>query len=599
MNELEIQAAADRWIAAFAEALSNGSADALRPLLADPSYLRDNGALTWDYRQFHGRDAVISALLGLSAEIQPHNFRRSKNWPAPHVMGDGDDAYVEAFYDFDTRHGVAVLLLNGQLVDNRFVVRAIFTRLEALRGTQGVVQHPRGRGYTPRVPGETWLQNCMAQSQFEGSDPDVVVVGAGQAGLVTAAYLRRLGVNTLNIDRFERVGDSWGHRYNSLALHNPIEMNGFPFLPFPPHYPEYLSKDHMSEWLEIYAKYMDLNVWSSTEFRGASYDNASNRWTATIGFKDGSERTIHPHHIVMATGGIGGKPAIPALPGLDSFKGPVLHSSQFKESAHYGVKRAIIVGVATSAHDIARNLTEGGVKVTMLQRSPVVVTNVDTANLAYAGYIDPEQTTELVDIRYGIGLINPLREKASQAFHKMAKEIDRDLLDRLEAVGLELGDGVNGQGFLDLFLRTGGGYYLNTGTSEMIADGKIAIERYDGIAEFVENGAKRRDGPIIEADMIILATGYQSRKSEIEDLFGDKVADRVGEIARLDDEGEWANIWSQTGQRGLWFNGGGINQMRPGSERLALLIKADLDGLIPEGFRRPGRNTGQTASFAS
>lgn len=599
MSELEIQAATDRWITAFAEALTKGSTDALRTLLADPAYLRDNGALTWDYRQFHGREAVVSALLALSTEIQPHNFRCSESWLAPHVIGEGDDAYVEAFYDFDTRHGAAVLLLNGQIVDNSLVVRAIFTRIEALNGTRGVVPHPRGRGYTPRVPGETWLQNRTAQSQFEDSEPDVVIVGAGQAGLVTAAYLRRLGVNTLNIDRFERVGDSWGHRYDSLALHNPIEMNGFPFLPFPPHYPEYLSKDHMSEWLEIYARYMDLNVWCSTEFRGATYDSGNNRWTATVGLKDGTERTVHPRHIVMATGGIGGKPAIPALPGLDRFKGPVLHSSQFKESAHYGVKRAIIVGVATSAHDIARNLTEGGVKVTMLQRSPVVVTNVNTANLAYAGYIDPEQTTELVDIRYGIGLINPLREKASQAFHKMAKEIDRDLLDRLEAAGLELGDGVNGQGFLDLFLRTGGGYYLNTGTSEMIAEGKIAIERYDGITEFAENGAKRRDGSVIEADMVILATGYQSRKSEIGELFGDDVADRVGEIARLDEEGEWANIWSQTGQRGLWFNGGGINQMRPGSERLALLIKADLDGLIPDSFRRPARNTGRAASFAS
>lgn len=590
MNDDQVKAAVSAWGSAFENAMAAGDRAQLEVLFGDPSYFRDNGALTWDYRQFHGRESVVTTLLGLANELNPHNFHLSAKWPEPRVMGEGDAAIIEGFLDFETRHGKCVLVINALASSSEensaIVARAIFTRLEWLNTIAAPDPHPRGRGYTPSVPGQTWKEHRAAAQSYEVSDPDVIVVGAGQAGLVTAAYLRRFGVDVLNIDRYDRVGDSWGRRYDSLALHNPIEMNGFPFLPFPPHYPEYLSKDLMCEWLDIYARYMDLNVWTATEFSHATYDEANNRWTAIVRRRDGTERALHPRHIVMATGGIGGKPAIPDLPGLGSFAGKVMHSSQFTEGADYGVKRAIIVGVATSAHDIARNLVENGVEVTMLQRSPVVVTNVETANLAYAGYIDPSQTTELVDIRYGIGLINPLREKASQAYHKMAKEMDRDLLDRLEAAGLQLGDGVNGQGFLDLFLRTGGGYYLNTGTSEFIADGRIKIQPYSQVAEFVPTGVKLDDGSIIEADIIVLATGYQSRKAEVVDAFGEDVAERVGEIARLDSEGEWANVWSQTRQRGLWFNGGGINQMRPGSERLALLIKADLDGLIPDECRR-------------
>jgi cation diffusion facilitator CzcD-associated flavoprotein CzcO len=600
MSEVQIETAAVAWASAFEDAIRSRSARALADLFGDVAYFRDNGALTWDYRQFHGRDIVVSTLLALADEIEPHNFRISEKWPAPQILGTGDGAVIEAFFDFETKYGHAILLANAPVPEDwssGLQVRAIFTRLEDLKTIKRPAPHPRGRGYTPNVVGETWKQNRVAAQSYIDTDPDVIVVGAGQSGLVTAAFLRRFGVDVLNIDRYDRVGDSWGRRYDSLALHNPVEMNGFPFLPFPPHYPEYLSKDLMSEWLDIYARYMDLNVWTATEFSHGTYDEKENRWNAVVRGSDGTERTLRPRHIVMATGGIGGRPAVPDLPGLGSFAGKVMHSSQYTEGSDYGIKRAIIVGVATSAHDIARNLVENGIEVTMLQRSPIVITNVDTANLAYAGYIDPAQTTDLVDIRYGIGLINPLREQASKAYHLMAKEMDKDLLVRLEAAGLELGDGVDGQGFLDLFLRTGGGYYLNTGTSELIADGTIKVQSYGRVTEFVPTGAKLDDGSIIEADIVVLATGYQSRKTEVVDAFGDEVAERVGEIARLDSEGEWANIWSQSGQRGLWFNGGGINQMRPGSERLALLIKADLDGLIPESLRRKPRNASETPAF--
>jgi hypothetical protein len=91
--------------------------------------------------------------------------------------------------------------------------------------------------------------------------------------------------------------------------------------------------------------------------------------------------------------------------------------------------------------------------------------------------------------------------------------------------------------------------------------------------------------------MVVLATGYQNRKAEVADQFGTEVAERVGEIARWDEEGEWSAMWGQTGQRGLWINGGAILEVRPNSRLLALLIKADIDGQIPDSFRRPPKNS--------
>ncbi|MGN7860907.1 NAD(P)-binding domain-containing protein [Microbacterium sp. 22303] len=593
MSTTDISTGVRAWCDEFERALSSRDADGLRSLFAERSYLRDNGALTWDFRQFHGRDAVVSTLLDVVDEIRPTGFRVSDSWPQPHLLGDGEGATIEAFFDFDTVAGTAVALINGTPDDSSpygLEVHAMYTRLETLNSVSEPERHPRGSGFTPAHAGQTYAEHVRRRREWVDGDPDVLIVGAGQAGLVAAAHLAQLGVSALIVDKNERVGDNWRKRYDSLSLHNPVEMNGFPFLDFPPHYPEYLPKDVIGGWLETYARYLDLNVWTSTDFVGAERDESSGSWTVTLRTADGSERVLHPRHIVLATGGIGGKPSIPALPGLTAFSGPVLHSASYTKASDYAARKAIIVGTATSAHDIALDLYENGTEVTMVQRNPVVVNHVATANLAYAGYIDPTIPTELVDIRYGIGLINPLRESASQQYHAFAKDLDADLLKGLEAAGLRLGDGVNGQGWLDLFLRTGGGYYLNKGASEVIVAGGIKVLPYDRIVEFVGDGAKLDDGSVLEADIVILATGYLNRKVEVADQFGEEIADRVGEIARLDSEGEWSTMWGQSGQPGLWINGGGINQIRPGSKLLALLIKADLDGSIPAGFRRPPKN---------
>ena len=98
--------------------------------------------------------------------------------------------------------------------------------------------------------------------------------------------------------------------------------------------------------------------------------------------------------------------------------------------------------------------------------------------------------------------------------------------------------------------------------------------------------------------MVIPATGYQNRQVEVADQFGAEAAERVGEIARWDEEGESSVMWVQTGQRGLWINGGVILQIRPASRLLAPLIKADIDGRIPESLRRVAIGSREQPSLA-
>jgi len=599
-TNIELRDGVERWAADFEQALSSQDSEKLHGLFDEVSYLRDNGALTWDFRQFHGRDNVVAILLGVVDDIRPSKFRLSSTWPAPNAQGDESSPVFEAFLDFDTTAGYAVAVINAVPAPDSpygFAVRSLFTRLEGLWGIEEPERFPRDRGFEPQHPGQTWRQYHDHHRSYSDREPEVLVIGAGQAGLISAAYLGRLGVDTLVIDRHGRVGDNWRVRYDALTLHNPIEMNDFPGLPFPDHYPEYLSKDQVADWLEIYARYLDLSIWLSTSLVSATYDDESQHWNVVI-VRDGEEKVLRPQHVVFATGGIGGEPAVPTLPGLDNFRGAVVHSADYLRSSDYDVKKAIVVGAATSAHDIALDLYEGGVGVTLLQRGPVVVNNVETANLAYAGYMDADIPTDLVDIRtYGIGLINPLREAGSRLYHQMAKERDAELLSGLEAAGLKLGDGVDGQGWLDLFFRTGGGYYFNKGASDVIVEGGIKVAQFDNVTSFTADGVEMTDGQVLEADLVVLATGFLNRRSEVARYFGDEVADRVGDVARLNSEGEWSPIYSQTGQRGLWINGGGINQVRLGSQRMALFIKGDLDGSIPDGFRRPASDSGERPHY--
>ena len=95
-----------------------------------------------------------------------------------------------------------------------------------------------------------------------------------------------------------------------------------------------------------------------------------------------------------------------------------------------------------------------------------------------------------------------------------------------------------------------------------------------------EKGLKFADGSELEADEIIFATGYQNMRSEARTIFGDELADQVGDIWGFDDEGEMRTIWRPSGHPGFWFMGGNFALCRYYSRLLALQIKAREEGLV-------------------
>ncbi|MBN4669038.1 NAD(P)/FAD-dependent oxidoreductase, partial [Pandoraea nosoerga] len=122
-------------------------------------------------------------------------------------------------------------------------------------------------------------------------------------------------------------------------LHNQVQVNHLPYMPFPPNWPTYIPKDKLANWFESYVDAMELNFWTGTEFLGGSYDDAQGRWTVELRRADGTTRTMQPRHVVMATG-VSGIPNLPDIPGLKNFSGKVMHSSRYEDGESWTGKRA-------------------------------------------------------------------------------------------------------------------------------------------------------------------------------------------------------------------------------------------------------------------
>jgi cation diffusion facilitator CzcD-associated flavoprotein CzcO len=576
-----IDADAQDWLARFEQALG-GQGD-LAAMFSPEGYWRDAVALTGTIRTVHGADAIARALKAHAAAV-PAVFRLNLQRTAPRQVTRAGTRNIEAIFSFETAQGRGsgvLRLVSGAegALDGAPQAWTLLTALDEIKGHEERVgrARPTGQSYSRDFRGPNWLDLRRESAAYENRDPAVLVVGGGQAGLSIAARLRQLHVDTLIVDREARIGDNWRNRYHALTLHNQVQVNHLPYLPFPPSWPTYIPKDKLAGWFETYVEAMELNYWTGTEFESGSYDEAQGRWSVALRRADGTTRTMHPRHVVMATG-VSGIPSVPEVPGLKDFAGQVLHASQYRDGEDWKRKRALVIGTGNSGHDIAQDLTSSGAHVTLMQRSPTLVVNIEpSAQLAYALY-DEGPSTEDCDL-LATAMPFALVRKSHIALTEQGRKLDQDLLDGLTRRGFKLDFGDDGSGWQFKYLTRGGGYYFNVGCSDMIADGRIALVQSAGLAGFDAGGARMRDGTMIAADLVVLATGYRGQEQLVRKLFGEAMAQRVGPIWGFDETEELRNMYVATPQPGLWFIAGSLAQCRIYSKYLALQIKARELGL--------------------
>ncbi len=575
LKQEELSAVVARWLADFEKALrapDDASIKALSALFRPDAHWRDLLALTWRVGTVSGAAKVIEGLKRHGAGVGGFEIDPGRT-PPRRVTRAGTDV-IEAIFRFKTSRVRAQGVLRLIQENEKYEAWTLLTAIDEIKGFEESVgsRRPRGESYSRDFRGPNWLDRRKTSAAYADRDPTVLVVGGGHAGLSIAARLRQLNVDTLIVDREERIGDNWRTRYHALTLHNQVHVNHLPYMPFPATWPAYIPKDKLAGWFEYYAESMELDFWTRTEFTGGSYDGKAQRWTVVLSVADGKTRTVHPRHIVMATG-VSDIPNVPDIPGLKNFKGRILHSHQYGGAAEWSGRSALVIGTGTSGHDIAQDLHSNGAKVAIVQRSPTLILNIEpSAQLPYTLYGEgiPLEDCDLITAAVPL----PLAKISHRMMAEQAKKLDEKLIADLARVGFRI-DVEDELGWQFKYLQRGGGYYFNVGCSELIVERKVRLLQFADIEDFTASGARLRGGEMMPADLVVLATGYKGLEFLVRRLFGDGVAERVGPIWGIDDEQqELRNMWMRTGQSGLWFIAGSFAQCRIYSKYLALQIKA-------------------------
>ncbi|KAL4922095.1 hypothetical protein BDW62DRAFT_197331 [Aspergillus aurantiobrunneus] len=476
LSPTEVDALAQDIVNRFDEALAIGDFTSVAVLFFTNGYWRDHLCLSWDLATTKGQD-------GIAAFLKKHDHRAlrvdidgSSDVRRPTACaldGLGNSHGIQFFTTLDLEFGRGRGIVRLAETEGEWKILTFFTSLLELKGHEEPVHGRRSKGveHGGRPDRKNWQEIREADAEFQGKDPAVLIIGAGQGGLTAAARLKMLQVDTLVIDQNDRIGDNWRQRYHQLVLHDPVWFDHMPYVSFPPHWPVFTPKDKLAEFFEAYANLLELNVWTRTTLTSPSWDGR--QWTVILERRNPgnsiSTRTVRPRQIIQATGHSGEK-YIPTLPGLNSFKGDRLcHSSDFKGALHANKgKRAVV---------------------------------------------------------------------------------------------------------------RGGGYYIDVGASQLIIDGHIKIKQGVEISQVLADGLRFADGTELEADEIVLATGYQNMRTQTRRLFGDETADSVDDVWGFDQKSEMRGIWRPSGHRGLWFMGGNLAISRYYSRILALQIKAAEAGL--------------------
>ena len=583
MDSAEAHGKVQDWLDRFGAALDAQDTAKLTALFSEDCYWRDLIALTWNIKTMEGREAIGDMATACLSSTHPRNFS---------IDGDATEAdgVIEAWLTFETdaARGIGHVRLQGD------TAWTLLTTAQELKGFEEPTGANRinGVAHGSHRDRESYADARARELRELGykSQPYALIIGGGQGGIALGARLRRLGVPTIIVEKNDRPGDSWRKRYKSLCLHDPVWYDHLPYLPFPNHWPVFSPKDKIGDWLESYAKIMELNYWTRTTCKSARFDETAKTWTVAVD-RDGEEIVLKPSQLVLATG-MAGVPNIPDFPGRDNFRGEVQHSSQHPGPDAYKDKKVVVVGSNNSAHDICAALWEARADVTMVQRTSTHVVKSETLMELALGALYSEEavangiTTDKADLIFASipYAVLPAIQKP-QADETRAR--DKGFYDRLESAGFQLDFGTDDTGLFLKYLRRGSGYYIDVGASELVADGKIKLVAGQ-MTEFTESGIRLDDGAELEADLVVLATGYGSMNGWAAQLISREVADKVGKCWGLGSdtpkdpgpwEGELRNMWKPTQQECLWFHGGNLHQSRHYSQFLSLQLKARMEGL--------------------
>ncbi|BAT13142.1 Os11g0207900 [Oryza sativa Japonica Group] len=316
-------------------------------------------------------------------------------------------------------------------------------------------------------------------------DVVVLIVGAGPAGLATAACLAQRHVPYIIVERESSTASLWRHRaYDRLKLHLAKEFCELPHMAYPAGTPTYVPRDMFVEYLDSYANQFGIRPRYHTAVESAIHDKGKNQWVVLVRDMDTSVVARLATQFLVVAAGENSAANIPPIPGLSRFEGEAIHSSAYKSGRAYTGKSVLVVGAGNSGMEIAYDLATHGAHTSIVVRSPVHI-----------------MTKEL--IWYGMTMVQNLglNVTAVDSLLVMAANFYFGDLSKHGIMRPKMGP-------LLLKSQTGRSAVIDVGTARLIKGGVIKV--FQGISKINTNSVEFHGGRQNSFDAIVFATGYKS-----------------------------------------------------------------------------------------
>lgn len=317
-----------------------------------------------------------------------------------------------------------------------------------------------------------------------------LIIGAGPGGLAVAGRLSKLNIPFEVIEKEANVAPTWRNHYDRLHLHTAKELSALPHLDYPEHYPLYVPKAQVVEYLEHYAEHFGIEP----HFKEAvtSVKKEGEKWQVVTN----TGKTFLSDNVIVGTG-FNRVPNEPTWEGMDDYTGFLQHSKYYKNGSAFKGKRVLLIGMGNTGAELAIDLHECGAETYISARSPVNIVLRD-----FNG--KPTQHTAI-----------KLQQLPTWLNDFIAVTIQKIMIGDLSKYGLKRPKMAPSAQLREL----GKTPVIDLGTVELIKKGAVKIK--SGVKRFTQTGVVFENDEAMDFDAVILATGY---KSKVEDFIEDMTA---------------------------------------------------------------------------
>jgi len=340
---------------------------------------------------------------------------------------------------------------------------------------------------------------------------EVLVVGAGPAGLATAGCLVQRGLRPQVIEKGEHLAASWRAHYDRLHLHTVKALSSLPGLPFPAACPRYVSRQTVVDYLAAYAEHHGIAPHLGEEAIAISPTDGGWQTSTATGRRYASK-------VVIVATGANSRPNRPTFANEESYRGRIVHSGAYRNPAPFAGQRVLVVGMGNTGAEIALDLAEHGVRTAISLRAPV--------NIVYRDVLGrPTQLTSIA--------LSWLPNTWGDAIASVLRDLTVGDLSRY-------GISTSKVSPLRQLRQHGKTPVIDVGTLARIKSGDIAV--HPGIERFTQDGVRFAGGGEGAFGAVIMATGYQAG---VERLFPGRelTLDRNGMPVAVVGRGELAGVF--------------------------------------------------------